>query len=461
MSSRSRIAALLAAAAVFSGVVFLPSGSTGERDPRWNFVVILTDDQTFDSIPHDPPVMPYLQSRTGDPNDHWIVFRNGFENTPLCCPARATLLTGLYAHNHGVLDNDLGYRLDESTTIATALRSAGYYTGLIGKYLNQYPFGRGPYVPQGWDSWIGKQQGPVTHLYYGYTLIQQGVPVHYGNAEDDYSTDVFADQAVRFLHDAPLEDPFFLWFAPTAPHPPWVSAPRHQGRYADMPLEPPPSVGETDVSDKPAWVQGLPPIGPAERTQLRDDHRRSFEALLPVDEAVHRIMDALEARGDLDHTIVVFLSDNGYSFGEHRWVKKTCPYEECTHVPFLIRYPLAERRVEQHVVSAADLAPTIADIAGVQLPWTTDGSSLATLIRDGDASGLPDDVYEEWVGDRQIPQWWEIRTQDFAFIELVTGEREFYDLRVDPLQLSNVADDPAYAAEIARLESELELQRSS
>jgi len=130
-------------------------------------------------------------------------------------------------------------------------------------------------------------------------------------------------------------------------------------------------------------------------------------------------------------------------------------------VPFLIRYPLAERRVEQHVVSAADLAPTIADIAGVQLPWTTDGSSLATLIRDGDASGLPDDVYEEWVGDRQIPQWWEIRTQDFAFIELVTGEREFYDLRVDPLQLSNVADDPAYAAEIARLESELELQRSS
>jgi arylsulfatase A-like enzyme len=105
---------------VFLGLIFLQSGTTAERDARWNFIVILTDDQTLDSLPHDPPVMPYLQSRTGDPNDHWIVFRDGFVNTPLCCPSRATLLSGEYAHNHGVLDNDLGFRFDEQRTIATA-----------------------------------------------------------------------------------------------------------------------------------------------------------------------------------------------------------------------------------------------------------------------------------------------------------------------------------------------------
>ena len=461
MSMRSRLAALLAALSVFSGIVFLPSGTTAERDPRWNFLVILTDDQSLDSIPHDPPVMPYLQARIGDPNDHWLVFRNGFVNTPLCCPSRATLLTGEYAHNHGVLNNDLGEQLDESTTIAAALDGAGYYTGLVGKYLNQYPFGGDPYVPTGWDHWVGKLQGPVTHLYYDYTLSQQGVPVTYGSAEDDYSTDVLATKAVDFLRDAPLEEPFFLLFAPTAPHPPWISAPRHEGAYADMTLASPESVGELDVTDKPTWVEELSPLGPEARAGLREAHRRSFETLIAVDEAIRKLMTALQARGDLDHTIVVFLSDNGYSFGEHRWVKKTCPYEECIHVPFLIRYPLADRQVVRTMVSAADLAPTIGEIAGVPLDPVVDGVSFAPLIRGGDATGLPDAVYAEWSGDRRIPQWWEIRTQEFAYIELVTGERELYDLRLDPLELDNVIDDPTYLATIASLSAALDLARSS
>jgi arylsulfatase A-like enzyme len=458
---RSRIAALVAAASVLSGIAFLPSGTTAERDHRWNFIVILTDDQSLDSLPHDPPVMPYLQSRTGDPGDHWIVFRNGFVNTPLCCPSRATLLSGRYAHNHGVLDNDLGYRLDPSMTIANALHHAGYYTGLVGKYLNQYPFGRDPYVPRGWDRWIGKGQGPVTELYYDYTLVEQGVPVRYGSAEQDYSTDVLTQKAVEFIRDAPLDNPFLLWFAPTAPHPPWVSAPRHEGMYADMPLSPPASIGERDVSDKPAWVRELPPLGPAARAGLREAHRRSFEALAAVDEGVRAVMDALEKRGDLDRTIVVFLSDNGYSFGEHRWVKKTCPYDECTHVPFVIRYPAGSRRVERTVVSAADLAPTIADLAGASLSWSVDGVSLARLIRRGDPTGLPDYAYSEWGGDRRIPQWWQIRTPAFAYIELITGERELYDLRRDPLELTNVIGDPSYRDEVLRLEATLERERAS
>jgi N-acetylglucosamine-6-sulfatase len=157
----------------------------------------------------------------------------------------------------------------------------------------------------------------------------------------------------------------------------------------------------------------------------------------------------------------VFVSDNGFSFGEHRWVKKTCPYEECIRVPFLIRYPLAERRVVRTIVSAVDIAPTIAELAGTTLPEPVDGRSLATLIRDADASGLPDAMYAEWAGDRRIPQWWEIRTQEHAYIELSTGERELYDVRLDPLQLENVIDHPAYADVAEALAVALALERAS
>ena len=461
MTARSRLLAVGIAIFAFVGAMVLPSARTIERDPRWNFVVILTDDQSFDSLPHDPPVMPYLQARAGDPNDHWLVFRNGYVNTPLCCPSRATLLTGEYAHHTGVLNNDLGYKLDESATIAEALHTAGYYTGLVGKYLNQYPFDRPAFVPLGWDRWVGKAQGPVTHLYYDYRLIEDGEPVTYGDAASAYSTDVFADKAVEFIRDAPVQQPFFLWFAPTAPHPPWISPPRHEGVYAEMSVGPPPSIGELDVSDKPEWVQQLPELDAAARAELRTDHRDSFETLIAVDEAVRRIMDALSDRGDLDHTVVIFLSDNGFSFGEHRWVKKTCPYEECIHVPFLIRYPDADRRVVRTIVSAADVAPTIADLAGTQLPEPPDGSSLVPLIRSADASGLPDALYAEWVGNHEIPPWWEIRTPDYAYIELATGERELYDVQADPLQLTNLIDDPTYADTIADLSLALSAERAA
>lgn len=458
---RSRIAAIAAAATLFSGVVFLPAGTTAERDPRWNFVVIVTDDQSPDSFPHDPPVMPYLQSAVGDPSDHWIVFRNGFVTTPVCCPSRATMLTGLWPHHHGVLTNDDGSRLDESSTIARWLHDAGYHTGLVGKYLNQYPFEEDPYVPTGWDRWWGKEHGPVTNLYYGYTLIQQGVPTRYGSTEEDYATDVLADKAVEFVQEAPIERPFFLWFAPTAPHPPWVSAPRHEGAYADMPLGASPSVGEPDVSDKPAWIRALPPMGAVARAGLREARRRSFEALLAVDDAVRAIVEALEARGDLDHTVIVFVSDNGYSFGEHRWVKKTCPYEECVHVPFLVRYPLGPRRVEEMPVSTVDLTPTIAQLAGLTRRAPLDGASLAPLIVDDDLTGLPSELYSEWVGDERVPGWWQVRTDAFAYIELVTGERELYDLASDPYQLTNVVGERAYADVVARLSAALEALRAS
>jgi len=257
-------------------VTLLAPGRTIAPDRRPNVVVILTDDQSPDSLPHEPPVMPYLQARMEDPSDHWITFTNAFLNTPLCCPSRATLLTGRYSHRTGVRTNDDGNLLDESSTLATWLRGSGYVTGLFGKYLNRYPFGRGPYVPVGWERWSGKMQGSGASVYYDYTLIEQGYLVPYGSDPTDYSTDVLAAQVVEFIRTAPPGRPFYLEFTPTAPHPPWIPAPRDVGAYRDMRIADPPSVGEEDVSDKPAWVRRLPEPTDEQRAELDAARRRSW-----------------------------------------------------------------------------------------------------------------------------------------------------------------------------------------
>jgi arylsulfatase A-like enzyme len=464
VSSRRAVALALAVTALVAGTALqAPDGHPpveGDADPRWNVVVVVSDDQNAESLPHRPAVMPLLQAAAADPGEHWVRFRNAFANTPMCCPARATLLTGRYAHEHGVLDNGLGLELDPATTVAAWLDRAGYETGLVGKYLNQYPFGRAPFVPLGWDRWWAKEQGGGGSVYLDYTLIEDGVPTAYGHRGTDYLTDVLADTAVGFLREVPARSPFLLWFAPTAPHPPWVPAPRHAGRFADLPVEASPAVGERDVRDKPRWVRALPRIGPAVRAGLREAERRSYETLLALDDAVRTIVRELEALGELDRTVVVYVSDNGFSFGEHGWVGKACPYDACIRVPLLIRYPPVEGRVEDAPVSHLDLAPTIAALAGVEPTAPVSGRSLLPLLADGDATGLDPTVFAEWAGDARIPGWRQVRTPRFAYIELDTGERELYDVRADPFQLRNVVDDPDRAAVVDRLASALWAFRS-
>ena len=451
--------AVIAVVAVGFGAAFLPSVLPKEDSTRMNVIVILTDDQSYDSIPRSIPVMPYLQGRITDPADHWVVFSNGFVNTPLCCPTRASMLAGAYAHHTGVMDNLDGPLIDESQTLATWLDASGYHTGLVGKYLNLYPFDRGSYVPEGWDRWWGKIQGSSESLYYDFTLVEQGQRVTYGHTAADYSTDVYASKALEFLREAPSDEPFFLWFAPTAPHPPVVPAPRHAGRYGEIVVPTLPSLGEADVSDKPAWVQGLPVFDAEERAVMGDRRRASFEALLGVDEAVHRLLDELRSMGELDETLIVYVSDNGFSFGEHRWIKKICPYEECTRVPFIIRMPDATHRTDPAMVSIVDIAPTILELTGITADASFDGVSLAPLLLDGSHEGRPGEVFGEWVGDDRIPEWWQLRTPRWAYIELVTGERELYDMQADPYQLTNLAGDPAQAERIARLSAALAVYR--
>ncbi|HEX5951394.1 MAG TPA: sulfatase [Actinomycetota bacterium] len=454
---RARTAAV-AALAVSVGAALAPAVLPEGDSPRPNIVVVLTDDQTWDSIPRSVAVMPYLQGRAMDPRDHWVVFPNAFVNTPLCCPSRATMLTGRFAHRTGVRNNREGPLLDEAETLAAWLDAAGYHTGLVGKYLNVYPFDRGPYVPDGWDRWWGRVQGTPETLYGGFTLIEDGEPVLYG--ADDHSTDVYAGKALAFLRDAPDDEPFFLWFAPNAPHPPAVPAPRHAGRYADLEIEAPPSVGEEDVADKPAWVRALPALGDADAAALLEERRASFEALVGVDEAVRAIVEELEARDELDETLIVYVSDNGLSLGEHRWVGKLCPYEECIRVPFLVRLPGVEHRIEPELVSAADLAPTIVDLAGIAPEDAFDGASLLPLLRHRSRADRTNQVFAEWVGDGRVPGWWALRRPGWVYIELETGERELYDLRRDPFQLDNLAGDPEQAARLAELAAVLAAYRN-
>jgi N-acetylglucosamine-6-sulfatase len=458
-SVRTGVAVAIAIASIAWAVVVLPDAG-GQEATRPNVVVIVTDDQSAESIPSATPVMPYLQDRALDPNDHWVVFEHAFVNTPLCCPSRATMFTGRLSHETGVVDNDHGALLDEHDTIASWLNEAGYHTGLVGKYLNGYPFGLPPFVPGGWDRWWAKRQGPVTNLYYDYTLIEQGLPVRYGAEVQDYATDVFAAKAVEFIREAPLGRPFFLWFAPTAPHPPWTAAPRHAGTFSDVAMPTSPSTGEADVSDKPAWIRELPPPDAGSLATYQATRRRSYEALRAVDDAVRDVLEALARRGELASTVIVYTSDNGIAFGEHRWVKKTCPYDECLRVPLLIRMPGVEHRVEPAFVSTIDLAPTIAELAALTEPRSVPGTSLVRLLRTGDADGLPGEVYAEWVGEGlPVPGWWALRTPMFAYVELTTGERELYALRDDPSELVNVVDDQRFSAVVERLSSTLDAYR--
>ena len=209
-------AVLVAIAALLSGLAW-PTAEV-RPDHRPNVIVVLTDDERWDGFDS----MPWLTEELHRDDSGWETFPNAFSNTPLCCPARASLLTGRYARHTGVEDNDDGGNLDESSTLATWLHAAGYHTGLVGKYLNRYPFGRLPYVPPGWDRFVGKRNQTGVTVYRDFRAVDQGSPVFVR----EYATDWLADKAVAFVRTAPSTRPFFLLFAPSAPHPPWLPARR-------------------------------------------------------------------------------------------------------------------------------------------------------------------------------------------------------------------------------------------
>jgi N-acetylglucosamine-6-sulfatase len=417
-------------------------------DPRPNVIVVLTDDQRAGTLGS----MPWLGAQLARTDTGWTTFPNAFSNTPLCCPARASLLTGRYARHTGVLDNDDGERLDESSTLATWLREAGYRTGLVGKYLNRYPFGRPPYVPAGWDRFLAKENRTDGTVYRDFPAIDQGSAVSVRR----YATDWLAERAVAFVRTAPSTQPFFLLFAPSAPHPPWLPAERHVGARADLTVQEPPNVAGA-LHGAPPWVGSLPVPAPTQRTAWLTSQRRAAETMLAVDEALRAVVAALGDR--LDDTVIFVLSDNGYSFGEHRWEGKRCPYEACVRIPLAVYSSETSSVAREEVVSIVDLAPTIVELAGADPPTPMDGASFSRAIGsepDPLSDERPDAAFLEWTGDERIPAWTAVRTADLKLIRYADGFEELYDLGgrlgpADPWEMRNVARDPRYAAILERL----------
>jgi arylsulfatase A-like enzyme len=405
-------------------------------------VLILTDDQRWDSLWAMPAVQQNLV-------DHGVTFRNGFVVNSLCCPSRASILTGDYSHTTGVYKNKSDYggfpAFNDSSTIATWLDGAGYRTALIGKYLNQFStFTDGSYVPPGRDRWVAFYS-TGGGKYYNYQLSIDGQLHSYGDLPSDYSTDVLARQAVQFIHNTNTTRPFFLYFAPSAPHEPATPAPRDVGTFSGLAPWRPPNYNEADVSDKPAWVQAHPLLDAASRAGIDTLRKHQYETLGAVDDAVASIVGELAQSGRLANTMIVFASDNGYLWGEHRLTAKQLPYEESIRIPLVIRYdPLttSSRRIRPQALNI-DLAPTFADVAGVTPPKAVDGRSLLPLLAQT-ATSWRKSFLVEHLGPG-IPTYCAVRSLRYTYVQYQTKEEELYDLTTDRFQLQNVARDPDYA----------------
>jgi arylsulfatase A-like enzyme len=423
--------------------------TTGNDGP--NIVFITTDDQAV----VDLRWMPLTRQLLGD---RGVTFENFVAPHPLCCPARAQILTGQYAQNNGVRSNHgdhggYGSLADPEHTLPVWLEDAGYRTSFVGKYINGYHPGRG--IPPGWERWDATVRlGYHRFLQYNGRTVTRPPGYH-----TDYVAKHSEDEIAQLAAD---DEPFFLWTSFYAPHGICSAAqeigcatpPPVEKRFANSfegvraPFLDKPSFDEEDVSDKPKAVIRRGRVDAAEAQQLFLQRIRS---LASVDRAVARIVTALRATGELDDTVIAFTSDNGFLYGEHRYQGKTLAYEESLRVPLLMRGPGIEPgSVRDQTSAMIDLAPTFADLAGADPDIAVDGESLVGLARspepDTDRTLLvqagirgPDPYGLDW-------EYRGVRTDRYTFVYWPkTGFVELYDRELDPYQLANVAEDPAYA----------------
>src|SRR4051794_7816564 len=327
LASYSAVVALASAA-----LLTVPTNALGGTQlTRPNIILILSDDQSYESIDK----MPYLRSRIA-PQGGWYRFDNAFINNATCCPSRATIMTGLWSHHHGIEVTGGAPAYDDSDTIATRLHATGYRTGFVGKYHlgTSVTKNAGPtYIPPGWDEWQAFANN-TPGWYYNYRLNENGTLVDFGSAPADYSTDVLRDKALDFINGNGGE-PFFLIYAPRAPHNNWTAAPRHVGHYKNEPVLHSPNFNEEDMSDKPAWWSSLTPRSAKDIDAAR---RKQWDTTLALDDAVKAIHERVQKLGLMSQTVIFFVTDNGYAFGEHRYQGKACAYDECSRTPLLVNY---------------------------------------------------------------------------------------------------------------------------
>ena len=384
-----------------------------------NVLIVITDDQRADGTLEVMPDTVRWFTGNGTRYD------NAYATTPLCCPSRASIFSGLYAHNHDVLKNTEPELLDQDVTIQRYLSDAGYRTAFYGKYFNAWEVEE---QPPSFDDWAIS-----THGYYG---AEFGTPDGVRTV-GRYSTGFLAARGVRFLREAEARDdtPWLLFLSTSAMHKPFTP----ERRYSDA--EVPswagnPAVAETDTSDKPD-------VG-ARRMDTeagRRQREQQLRTLMSVDDAVARISGFLDANDETDETLAIFVSDNGISWGEHGFLGKRLPYRESVRIPLLVRWPAGTRHdpSDDSLVANVDLAPTVLEAAGIEPRHEFDGVSLRSATERGRL------LLEQWGNySKGLPDWASVLTRRTQYVEYYgrsgrTVFRELYDLSKDPWQLTNLA----------------------
>ena len=474
-----------------AGSVALPahgqSGGGEGANAQPNFLVVVTDDQTIEQMRAMPKTERFI-GRKG------TSFSEAVVTTPHCCPSRASMLTGQYAHNHGVLSNKHGYPafVDPDNVLPVWLQRAGYTTAHVGKFMNGYEKSVGPIttVAPGWDEWATLLK---PRRFLDYDLQVNGETVSYGDQKKDFLTTVLTDRTRNLIRDlAPEEKPFYIQLDHYAPHTGSgdlsgecgkFTAAEGSGydRYGDAALPAPESFNEKDIKDKPVFIQRHDRLSKSTKERMRSAYRCALASLNTVDDGVKELFEELDDADALEDTVVVFISDNGYFYGEHRIPgSKTLPYEESIGVPFMIRLPESlqgsqrVRNVNEQVANI-DLAPTILDLAGAEpcAPESCrvmDGRSLLPLMQ-GRGDNFPSDravVIELTQGKENVKptiscKYAGIRTTRSIYVEHTSVPRpsnhecqdaleiENYDLRSDPFELENLGEDSALSARLAGL----------
>ena len=422
-----------------------------------NILFLLTDDQTLSEMSALPQTSAYFKA-------NGTTFTHALSQYPLCCPARATLLTGQQAHNHQVMGNDMPWgsyrKFDESQTLPLWLQKSGYQTGITGKYLNGYPLKEGPeydplyddavHVPVGWDDWRVPIKG--IYDYYDFTINNNGELVEHNEYQTTYTKDTTEEMLTTMAAD---KRPFYLWSGFLAPHagsPIESDDPRYSSGTSavDTPavddiykdtgvgiVEPKPSLTEGSLADKPKRFRGKTPI-PLE--DLSEKIAQREEALHSVDDAIASILATLEATGEADNTLVVFASDNGYLIGEHGLDQKIYGYEEAIRVPLMMSGPGVPAGVKRNqLVSLTDLSATFLDASGAKPAVTQDGISLLPLAQDGQDRADRSLLLEAggWPYPKLDRLYTGVRTADgHVMLKWYDGTVEVYDLKTDPYQLN-------------------------
>lgn len=427
--------------------------------PR-NVIFILTDDHRYDA-------MGFLKGQKWLQTPHMdamaregVHFKNAFVTTALCSPSRATILTGVYAHRHKIVDNNTPIP-PGTTFFPQYLQKAGYKTGFFGKWH----MGNVSDDPQpGFDRWVSfLGQGTYLPSKNGLNVDGKRVP------QKGYITDELTGYALDWLKQLRRDQPYFLYLSHKAVHSEFIPAERHKGRYAKEVFEYPATMAASGAMarGRPMWVQNQRNSWHGVDFPYHSDldiaeyYKRYAETLLAVDESLGRVMEALRERGELDSTLVIYMGDNGFAFGEHGLIDKRTAYEESMRVPMLARCPelFGRGKTVEAMVANLDIMPTVLDAAGLTPPPGLDGASLLPLAR-GDASGWRKELLYEYYWERNFPQTPTIhalRTDRYKYIRVhgLWDIDELYDLQSDPLESNNLIFSKEHAPVVRSMNQRL------